>query len=533
MNGLKTIIFLCLFSLIINTCLAENITIGSDKQLFIDFSLIEKQSGVKLVLNPPVKKGVVISPDKPWENIGLGAYGEVMEDNGIYRMWYETGGKEISAPKDSSLVKGSTCYAVSKDGLVWEKPLLNINTFNGNTDNNIVFPFYHHGTVFKDPTATPDKRYKTMVYNDEIVYQHSAYSPDGIHDWKYPDWKLYYLTDSQNMAFWDDQRKKYILYFRGWTKKVDRTVVRVETDDFLSKWPIPDPGPNSLRKHKNKWAVISDEIPVVIKTDKKDPDPSDFYNPCVVKYPLAPNVYFAFPSMFFHLPEPPMGVIHTDKDFISSNGLEPPNIHIPRHYNAPASPEMTRHNVVTRNSGFLDVRFMSSRDGINWNREHRSPYITLGSENEPDSGSMYMFVGMIIKGAVIYQYYSGYKNWHSDYEGCDGVIMMAEQRLDGFVSADSDYQGGEIVTKPFIFKGNSLHMNINTSAIGSAAVSILDSDGKPFPGFNVPDCDVIRGNFIDKTVTWGDKSDLSKLEGKQIKLRILSRDSKLYSLQFK
>jgi hypothetical protein len=111
--------------------------------------------------------------------------------------------------------------------------------------------------------------------------------------------------------------------------------------------------------------------------------------------------------------------------------------------------------------------------------------------------------------------------------------MMAEQRLDGFVSADSDYQGGEIVTKTFTFKGNSLHMNINTSAIGSAAVSILDSDGKPFPGFDVPDCDVIRGNFIDKTVTWGDKSDLSKLEGKQIKLRILSRDSKLYSLQFK
>ena len=105
--------------------------------------------------------------------------------------------------------------------------------------------------------------------------------------------------------------------------------------------------------------------------------------------------------------------------------------------------------------------------------------------------------------------------------------------LDGFVSADAAYEGGEIITKSLVFSGSELHLNINTSAIGSAAVGILDANGTVFPGYDVPDCDVIRGNFIDKTVTWRDNSDLRKFAGKPVKLRILMRGGKLYSLQFK
>ncbi len=121
---------------------------------------------------------------------------------------------------------------------------------------------------------------------------------------------------------------------------------------------------------------------------------------------------------------------------------------------------------------------------------------------------------MLVRGGVIYQYYTGNSNWHDGINEQLPVIMRLEQRLDGFVSADAAYEGGEMVTRPLVFNGKTLHLNINTSTIGSAAVALLDKKGKPFPGFDLPDCDVIRGNFIDRVVSWHDKSDISLFAGK-------------------
>ena len=510
------------------------VNIGKNKQLFIDFSLIDSHSNITLVMNPPIKRGITLPADKPWENYRIGSYGEVFEDEGLYRMWYESAYKLYDTEKADYVTKSATCYAVSVDGIHWEKPAVGNFDFPGYEANNIVFDFVHHGAVFKDLSAPQDKRYKTVIYryDENMVYNDAAYSPDGLHDWTIVESRMNYLTDSQNMAFFDDQLGKYVFYFRGWTHNLMRTVVRFEADNFLDPWPVTKPGPKSVYKHEARYPVISNEAQVVIQTDETDPDPTDYYNPSVVKYPEAPDVYLAFPSMFFHLPEPPMGVELSEEDFVYSAGLEPPYTHIPRHYDAPASPEMKRRGVETRNCGFLDIRMLTSRDGIDWNRSYNQPYVSLGTEHEPDNATMYMFVGMIIRGGKIYQYYTGNRSWHSSSDECDGEILLLEQRLDGFVSADAAYEGGEILTKPFIFTGSELHLNINTSAIGSAAVSITDENGVPYPGYEIPDCDVIRGNFIDKRVTWHDSGDVGKFAGKTVRLRFLMQGSKLYSLKF-
>ncbi|MFC1607673.1 hypothetical protein ACFL47_06835 [Candidatus Latescibacterota bacterium] len=511
------------------------IDIGSHKQLFIDFSLIESCKNIELTMNPPVKRGKVLPADKLWENYRMGSYGEVFEDDGLYRMWYESSYKQ-SDPAGSDPKTGSvTCYAESSDGLNWIKPVLGTHEFSGSSANNIVFDFVHHGAVFKDPSAPPSQRYKTAIYryDHEMVYNDAAFSPDGLRDWTVVESRMNYLTDSQNMAFFDDQLGKYVFYFRGWTHNLMRTVVRFEADDFLAPWPVKKPTEQSLYKHDVRYPAISNEAPVVMKTDGRDPDPTDYYNPSVVKYPEAPDVYLAFPSMFFHFPDPPMGMELTEDDFIFSPGLKPPYTHIPRHYDAPATPEMQRRGVETRNSGFLDIRLLTSHDGKVWNRDFRSAYVSLGTEDEPDAASMYMFVGMIIRDGKIYQYYTGNRSWHGGRLEHDGEIMLLEQRLDGFVSADAAYEGGEMVTKPFVFDGTELHLNINTSAIGSAAVGILDGDGNVIEGYDITDCDVIRGNYIDRTVKWHDESDISALSGKTVRLRIMMRDSKLFSLRFK
>ena len=75
-------------------------------------------------------------------------------------------------------------------------------------------------------------------------------------------------------------------------------------------------------------------------------------------------------------------------------------------------------------------------------------------------------------------------------------------------------------------------MNIDTSSAGSARVALLDTNGKPLPGYAVADCDVILDNNVRHAVTWKGKSDVSALAGKPVRLRFEMRSAKLYAFQF-
>lgn len=73
-------------------------------------------------------------------------------------------------------------------------------------------------------------------------------------------------------------------------------------------------------------------------------------------------------------------------------------------------------------------------------------------------------------------------------------------RLDGFVSADAPYGGGELTTLPLRFDGKTLELNVQTIVAGHVLVELLQND-QPIPGYSADDADPIKGNFIDKTVT--------------------------------
>jgi hypothetical protein len=107
------------------------------------------------------------------------------------------------------------------------------------------------------------------------------------------------------------------------------------------------------------------------------------------------------------------------------------------------------------------------------------------------------------------------------------------QRFDGFISADTAYTGGELVTRPLTFEGNRLVLNIDTGATGYAQVGIADTNGQAIEGFGVDDCVYINGDFIDTEVEWlGKGTDVSSLAGKPVRLVFRSRGTKLYSMQF-
>ena len=105
----------------------------------------------------------------------------------------------------------------------------------------------------------------------------------------------------------------------------------------------------------------SREMPTAFGYDDQDPVESDHYNAAAVEYPWAQKAYFMFPSAYMHHPSPPS------------------------------------------NDGLLDIQLASSRDGVEFTRLERSPYVPLGRAGSIDSQCLYMAVGMLRKGDDLFQ----------------------------------------------------------------------------------------------------------------------------------
>ena len=482
---------------------AQVMDIGSEKQLFIDDRFIESSENVTLTMNPPRKVGPVIETDEehPWEAGWIGGGSTILEDEGVYKMWYRA--HEVGKQGENGttgLGRGSLCYATSKDGVHWEKPSLGLIERYGSRDNNILdAPI---GTVFLDPKAPAEQRFKLLVQlhwdDPERGGMYIYTSGDGLR-WKLHATRLFpFCPDTTNHAFYDPRIDRYVIYVRTWDPL--RKVGRIETEDIMQPWAY-DKGkaPNLKLWGEKHTPPPCDEIPTAISYDDLDPQVSDLYTPAVHQYPWAADAYFAFPSPYLHYPEPPAGEYGND--------------------------------------GLLDIQLAISRTGEVFERPFREPYIALGIDGEPDSRCLYMGIGMIRRGNEVYQFYTGFFHSHGEYVGFTetrgmGKIMRAVQRLDGFVSADADYTGGTLTTPPIRFAGKRLELNINTSAMGEARVEVLDENGKAFEGFAADDCDPIHGNFTAKEVSWQGESDVSALAGKAIKLRFVMRATKLYAFEF-
>ena len=167
---------------------------------------------------------------------------------------------------------------------------------------------------------------------------------------------------------------------------------------------------------------------------------------------------------------------------------------------------------------------------------------------------------MVKRNNEIWQYYFGEPHYHSPWKKIpeQRSVLRLVQRLDGFVSVDSPYEKETyMITKPFVFEGNRLVLNIDTDAAGYAQVGFLDENDNPIEGYTVDDCIYINGDFIKTEVEWmknrkdiskissdddednqtlSDKvvtsRDVSELEGKTVKLVYRMRGSKLYSMKF-
>ncbi len=139
---------------------------------------------------PTIHPIPVLEPDSFVDGAGVMCYGTVLRDKGIFRMWYSAWPRDWEKGENSNLIG----YAESDDGLVWRKPKLGLMDYKGKgTDNNLIDILGHSFTVFIDPDAPADSRYRaTMSIHRKAGYgYYTAHSADGLR-WEYdqlkPQW---------------------------------------------------------------------------------------------------------------------------------------------------------------------------------------------------------------------------------------------------------------------------------------------------------------------------------------------------------
>lgn len=483
----------------------EVIPLDGRKYLFIDDAIVDRSEKVEFVVNPPHRAERVL------DNVA-GHLVVWQDDEDVIRLYYNAGNKRLGV-------------LTSHDGIHFDKP--NIYPENESSKNIIIDDPVGLGTLFLDPSATIEDRIKYLSgYDGRGIFVYS--SADGYHFRRNETAALPFRAASQSIAYYDDQRQKYVAFHRSDMPETvgghtERSFVMTETDDPLRPWPFrPLSQVEQITVGKQRrigkllpWYLDNGpltppgfgvEYPTVFApNDDLDPVATDVYVPKNVKYVWAPDTYLAFPIMYFHY-----------------------------HDDGPAARQEIGKRERHRGSGTLETQLAVSRDGIHWKRYPRPAYIGIGRHDGLDIHKNYIAHGMVRRGDEIWQYYLGSEQYHSDADGKGReAVFRVVQRVDGFVSADTSYSGGYLLTRTFTFDGNRLVLNIDTGAAGYAQVGILDANGQPIPGFTTDECLYINGDFIGTEVEWIKKGvDVAPLIGKTIRLEMRSRGTKLYSMQF-
>ncbi len=178
--------------------------------------------------------------------------------------------------------------------------------------------------------------------------------------------------------------------------------------------------------------------------------------------------------------------------------------------------------------GVNDIVFMSSRDGLRFDRSFMEGWVRPGLD--PDNWherAVYMERGILQTSPEELSLY-GMENWRMP----TVRITRYTLRTDGFVSVRAGYRGGELTTKSFTFQGDELELNYSTSAVGSVSVALEVIDGGTAQdGLGFDDCGEIFGDEIGGTVKWKG-SDVGALQGVPVRLRVRLKDADLFAFKF-
>jgi hypothetical protein len=443
------------------------IPIDVGRQLFVDDFLIAQTTLTRTYHAAKYHAATpVLKPDQPWEQEG-GPTAMVFSDgvwydpqDRLFKMWYMGG------------LTRATCYATSKDGLRWEKPILDVKK-----GTNIVQPDARDSvTVWLDLEEKDAKcRYKlfrswrdraSVTGWDQTVY----FSEDGVH-WGEP------LTTSgpsgdRNTVFYNPFRKVWVYSVRTNDARLGRTRGYVENADVLAG---------------ARWKAVDDPLPWV-GADKDDPQRDDLR--------VQPQLYnvdaIAYESLLVGL-------------FSIWRGQ-------PK--------DRPKPNEVC--AGF-------SRDGFHWHRpDHRALIPVSETHGDWNWGNVQSAGGCcLIVGDQLYFYVSGRAGVKGSPASGVSTTGLAVLRRDGFASMGAGDEERTLVTRPVTFRGKHLFVNVAAEG-GELRADVLDKDGRAITGLTRDNCVPVHEDSTRAAVTWR-AADLARLAGQAVRFRFHLRNGELYA----
>ena len=470
---------LAIFSIVFSPLMIfsqEVIDLGEKREIFVDYFFIEKLDGLSLQMHQPRDEGAVLFLDEVWEGAHC-SYSTIIKEDDLYRMYY----RGLADSYGDGTEREVTCYAQSKDGIHWEKPVLKLHRYNGSLDNNIILanvpPVTHNFSPFLDanPNVTPSQRFKALGGSAESGLI-AFVSSDGIHWQKMQEEAVFKKGefDSQNVSFWSETEKRYLCYFRRWIGE-NRTIGMTTSSDFVH------------------WTEPMDM--------SYEHDPTEqWYTNQTSPYFRAPHIYIAIGGSMM-----PKRQVVTEEQSVELKVDHVANVY-----------------------GCSDVFLMSTRGGYHYDRIFMESFIrpAIGINNWL-ARTNFPVLNVVQTGPTEMSLYV-----NQDYAQPTAHIRRYSLRLDGFSSLAALYKGGEAITKPFTFSGSELEINYSTSATGDIRFEIQDVNGKPVPGFTLEESAMIIGNEISRIVQWESGKNLKELTGKPVRLRIVMKDADLYSIKF-
>jgi len=449
------------------------VPIDVGRQLFVDDFLVEKTDLTRTYHSATWHPACpVLKPDKPWESDGM--KGKPRKATAMVfggGVWYDPAEKLFKMWYMGSNLK-RTCYATSRDGVRWEKPLLDVVPGT----NILLDQERDSDTVWLDLNEKDaSKRYKmfTTIPRPEgdgfkpAIY----YSADGIH-WGKPLIVGGGIGD-RTTIFYNPFRERWVYSIRSLIEPWGRSRRYAECTDLVE-------GLRNIGKDAVLWLTAD-------RLDPKNPHPAG------KDKEAGPQLYN-------------LDVVPYESLLIGLFSI----------WQGKSADDAEKRN---------EVLVGYTRDGFHWDRPCRRPFAgvneTAGAWNWANVQSCAR--GCLVMGDRLYFYVSG--RGRSGEPACTGLALL---RRDGFASMDAGDREGTLTTRPLTFAGKYLFVNADARG-GALRVEVLDRDGRPIDAYGRRVCQPVTTDSTIHPVQWMHARDLGPVAGKPVRLRFYLTKAKLYS----
>jgi len=463
----------------------EVIPIDVGRQLFVDDFLIGKTDLTRTFHQPEKFAGnPVLKPETPIERGEVEPEGHVKPyghgnagagpksggcwwdpDEKVFKLWYETSWF------------GPIALAISRDGLHWERP-----DFDIRPGTNIVSPrdmTPDSWTVVRNWNASdPGEKWVLYVQPPGSTQPGTCLaSPDGIH------WSRRVKTGptgDRSTLFYNPFRKKWVFSLRSSVRGRSRHYY--EATDFM---------------REAQWNEL--DTVVWAMADELDP-PDPYIGDAAQLYNLDAVAYESLLLGVFEIHRGP------DNNVCAKAGV----------------PKIT------------ELNFAYSRDGFHWCRPDRRAHIPAERKDVWDRGYIQSLGNVcVIRGDRLLFYYIGFRG-NTDKAGSGNSMYdrsatgVAFLRRDGFASMEAGEKPGALTTRPVVFSGKRLFVNIDAPQ-GELRVEILDKNDQVIAPFTKENCEPVTADKTLQAVRWKEAEDLSALAGKPVRFRFHLTNGKLYA----